>query len=385
MTTGRATVLVAGVSARALARSALAAGWNVVAVDGFGDRDLVEHQPQSLRHVLAHPFRPALAARLGAGLRADAVAYASNFENFPAALATLAAGRELWGNAPSVLRRVRRAESMTAALRTADLPAPRLGHESPDRVGTRWLVKPRRGGGGRGIRVWTPGDRVRRSEYLQECIDGTPGSLVFLADGRDIVPLALTRQLVGDPRLGGWGYCYVGSQLASRRHPLFEAQETVMAGAVRAAAALTRAFGLVGFNTVDFMARDGATWPVELNPRHSASVELIERELGASLFGAHVEAVHGALPRTPHDPLGWDTVPGKAVLYARRRFIMSGSDALLGAADVADITPDGAVVPAGAPVCTVFARGTSHDDCLAALVRRGAAILPQLRSEHEAA
>jgi predicted ATP-grasp superfamily ATP-dependent carboligase len=385
VTTRRATVLVAGVSARALARSALAAGWNVVALDGFGDRDLVEHQPQSLRHVLAHPFRPALAARLAAGIRADAVAYASNFENFPSALATLAAGRALWGNAPSVLRRVRRAESMTAVLRKAGLPAPRLGHESPDRVATRWLVKPRRSGGGRGIRPWTPGDRVRRTEYLQELIEGTPGSFVFLADGRDITPLALTRQLVGDPRLGGWGYCYVGSQLASRRHPLFEAQAAVLATAVRAAATLTRAFGLVGFNTVDFMARDGAAWPVELNPRHSASVELIERELGTSLFGAHVDAVHGVLPRTPHDPLGWDGVPGKAVLYARRRFTMTGSDALLRAPDVADVTPDGAAVPAGTPVCTVFARGASHDDCLAALVERGAAILPQLRCEHEAA
>jgi predicted ATP-grasp superfamily ATP-dependent carboligase len=79
----RATVLVTGVSARALARSALAAGHDVVAVDGFGDRDLVEHRPQSLRHVLAHPFRPAHAARLAAAIRADAVAYASNFENFP--------------------------------------------------------------------------------------------------------------------------------------------------------------------------------------------------------------------------------------------------------------------------------------------------------------
>jgi len=381
----RATVLVTGVSARALARSALAAGHDVVAVDGFGDRDLVEHRPQSLRHVLAHPFRPAHAARLAAAIRADAVAYASNFENFPLALATLGAGRAIWGNTPAVLRQVRRAESVTAALRAADLPAPRLGHESEDRVATRWLVKPRRSGGGRGIRVWSPGDRVRRSEYLQESMDGTPGSLVFLADGRDIAPLALTRQLVGDARLGGWGHCYVGSQLASQRHPLFEAQSSLMESARRAAATLTHAFGLVGLNTVDFIARDGVAWPVEVNPRHSASVELIERELDTSLFNAHVEAVQGALPRRLHDPLGWSAVPGKAVLYAPRRFTMAGSDALLASSDVADVTADGTVVSAGAPVCTVFARGTTHDNCLDALIARGIEILPQLRRESEAA
>ena len=385
MTTRRATVLVTGVSARALARSALAAGHDVVAVDGFGDRDLVEHRPRSLRHVLAHPFRPAHAARIAAAIGADAVAYASNFENYPSALAVLGTGRVIWGNSPSVLRRVRRAESVTAALRAAGLPAPRLGHESDDRAVSRWLVKPRRSGGGRGIRRWSPGERVRRSEYRQELIDGTSGSLVFLADGRDIAPLALTRQLVGDARLGGWGHCYVGSQLASQGHPLFEAQGPLMESARCAAAALTHAFGLVGLNTVDFIARDGVAWPVEVNPRHSASVELIERELDVSLFTAHVEAVHGVLPRRLHDPLGWRAVPGKAVLYARRRFTMTGSDALLAASDVADVTSDGTVVPAGAPVCTVFARGTSHEDCLAALIARGVGILPQLRRESEAA
>jgi hypothetical protein len=43
------------------------------------------------------------------------------------------------------------------------------------------------------------------------------------------------------------------------------------------------------------------------------------------------------------------------------------------------------VVSAGAPVCTVFARGTTHDNCLDALIARGIEILPQLRRESEAA
>jgi predicted ATP-grasp superfamily ATP-dependent carboligase len=376
--TRRPTVLVAGFSARALARSALSAGFDVVALDGFGDRDLLERAPRPAAHVLVQPFHPHAAARLGAGITADALAYTSNLENHPAALGALAQGRALWGNSPAGLRAVRSPERVTGALRAAGLPVPRLCPDAPEPSRSEWLVKPRRSGGGRGIRAGTPASPARRHEYVQEWIEGVPGSLVFLGDGRTAEPLALTRQVIGDPRFGGWGYCYVGSLLASRRHPLFEAQESLFAGAVAAAEALTAEFGLVGLNTVDFMARDGVAWPVEVNPRHSASVELIERELGASLFPWHVDAVHGAAARPGHDALGWAAVPGKAILYARRRCTMTGSDALLASADAADVSADGTAIPAGAPVCTIFARADSGDACLAALAARGAALMAEL-------
>jgi predicted ATP-grasp superfamily ATP-dependent carboligase len=383
--TRRPTVLVAGYSARALGRSALTAGLDVIVVDGFGDRDLVEPEPRPARHVLAQPFHPRHVARLGAAIPSDAFAYGSNFENHPVSVAALARDRALWGNTPTVLRAVRRPERFTAALRATGRPAPRLAHEHPDPARSEWLVKPRRGGGGRGIRAWNPGEPVRRHEYRQERIDGIPGSLVFLAGGRTAVPLALTRQLSGDTRFGAWGHCYVGSMLASRRHSLFEAQDAVFESALQAAEVLTAGFGLVGLNTVDFVARDGVAWPVEVNPRHSASMELIERELCTSLFPAHVDAVHGELSRRSHDPLGWNAVAGKAILYASRRMTMSGSDALLAAADVADISADGTALAAGAPVCTVFARAATQDACVAELAGRSTVILARLARPREAA
>jgi predicted ATP-grasp superfamily ATP-dependent carboligase len=376
--TRRPTVLVAGFSARALARSALSAGFDVVALDGFGDRDLLERMPAPSSHVLVQPFHPRAAARLGAGVTADALAYTSNFENHPAALGALQRDRALWGNPPAVLRAVRSPERVAGALRDAGLPVPRLCVDEAEAARRTWLVKPRRSGGGRGIRFWTPDAPARRHEYVQEWIDGVPASLVFLGDGRTAWPLALTRQVVGDPQFGGWGYCYVGSLLASRTAPLFDAQESLFASAVAAADALTAAFGLVGLNTVDFMARDGVAWPVEVNPRHSASMELLERELGASLFPWHVDAVNGAAARPRHDALGWTAVPGKAILFARRRLTMTGSDALLASADVADVSADGTAIPAGAPVCTIFARADSGKACIAALAARGAALLAQL-------
>ena len=81
--------------------------------------------------------------------------------------------------------------------------------------------------------------------------------------------------------------------------------------------AVTREFGLVGLNGIDFIARDGVPWPIEVNPRYSASMELLERARG------HV-AVRAAC-RTPA-PAGFPRlrrararrVLGKAIVFARR-------------------------------------------------------------------
>ena len=124
--TPRPTVLVVGVTARALGRSALAAGYEVVSVDGFGDRDLVEPLPCPREHLTIHPFDPMRAAEEASALPADAVVYTANLENHPAAVARLGRGRRLLGNPPEVLAAVRDAERVEHALAAAR-PADRAG------------------------------------------------------------------------------------------------------------------------------------------------------------------------------------------------------------------------------------------------------------------
>src|SRR5689334_24814898 len=101
-------VLVAGVSTRAAAESAAQAGFDVTALDAFGDLD--QHpsvRALSLPRDFHAQFTPAAAARAARTIAGDAVVYASSFENHPAAVQALAAGRALWGNAPAVIRVVR--------------------------------------------------------------------------------------------------------------------------------------------------------------------------------------------------------------------------------------------------------------------------------------
>ena len=166
-------------------------------------------------------------------------------------------------------------------------------------------MKPLRSGGGHGIRAVRHRARLPRGTYLQERIRGEPGSIVFVADGRRAVPLGVSRQLVGDPAFGGSGFRYSGS-LLSGAAPVFEREPEIAAAAARLAGAVTEAFGLVGVNGIDFIARDGVPWPIEVNPRYTASMELVERAHGVSVFALHARACAGELP-------GFDSLLGRRV------------------------------------------------------------------------
>src|SRR3990170_645697 len=103
-------VLIAGLSPRAFAGSAAGAGYDVTAVDAFGDLDLRArvHRTVTLERgeAGAARFSARAAVRAARDVACDAVTYAAGFENHPRAVAALAATRALWGNAPVVLARV---------------------------------------------------------------------------------------------------------------------------------------------------------------------------------------------------------------------------------------------------------------------------------------
>lgn len=372
-------MLLAGVTTRALAVSAAKGGYQVSAADAFADLDL-----RSVAEVVSIPrplgrFRPSLAAAAAALIPASTVAYTSNFENDPAAVARLNHGRRLLGNPPAVLLRVRNPIELMRLLRSNGLAVPDTRASPPLRSRGRiaWLLKPRRSGGGHGIRQWRDGQPVPRSRYLQERIVGIPGSIVFAADGRSAVTLGLSRQLVGDARLGVSGFRYCGSLLATPAAPLFSNQEELVERAAAVAAAVTREFGLVGLNGVDFIATNGVPYPVEVNPRYSASMELVERAAGLSLFEAHAGACNAVLPLPP--ALG-DRAHGKAIVFARHDVRLGNTESWVGQAWLADVPHSGEKIRRGSPICTVFAEARSGEACQRLLLQRAADIYRMVES-----
>ncbi len=366
----RDRLLIVGVSTRALAASAARAGYRVTAVDAFGDVDLCAVADVLGAGTGAGGFTPVDAVETARKASASLVAYTSNFENYPDAVAALAVGRRLLGNPPAVLQRVRNPISLTRTLRGRGFPVPEARATPPDarRLGGRWLMKPRRSGGGHGTSPWLPGAAVSRRSYLQERIPGLAGSIVFLADGRGAVPFGLSRQLVGDPAFGAHGFRYCGSLLATTRRPVFDRQDDLLDAARALAHAVTEEFGLVGANGIDFIARDGRPYPIEVNPRYSASMELVERATGVSLFELHRAACRGMLPA---ELPAARAVAGKAIVFAQRDLIVGDSLLWTVDGDLADVPHPGERITAGHPICTIFASGTDPSVCLQRL-RAGA-------------
>jgi predicted ATP-grasp superfamily ATP-dependent carboligase len=370
---GRSHVLIAGVTTRPLATSAARAGYRVTAIDGFGDRDLRAVAEVILaRSTPGRRHGPVQAVTAGTVVPATFAAYTSNFENYPEAVARLAEGRHLLGNSACALTRVRDPLELTRVLQQHGLPAPECRSRVPPGPLSRqpWLLKPRRSGGGHGISRWRLGQPVGRGMYLQQRIAGTPGSISFVADGVTAVILGFSRQLIGESDLGAGRYRYCGSILGAPGARLFPRQDELLERAGRVVATITREFQLVGLNGIDFIARQGIPYPTEVNPRYSASMELIERAGSVSMFEIHFQACHGALP-TPQQN---SRVHGKAIVFARRDVQIADLAAKLNPPWVADVPHPGEVIERGRPICTVFAEASDPAECRRQLSRRAALV-----------
>jgi predicted ATP-grasp superfamily ATP-dependent carboligase len=345
-------ILIAGLTTRALAESAARAGTAILTVDYFGDLDQERLcETHSLR-ALGRGYSAAAILETARELDYDAVVYCGGLENHPGVVAELGRDRVLLGNPPAVLRRVREPGDVLPLLARHGFQVPETRRAvDPLPASGRWLRKPARGGGGQGVRRWD-GRPPTGTQILQEHAEGVSASASFVADGRRSVLLAWTAQLHA-PR----GFRYAGNVMPLDGPPA--AREEVRAIADR----LTREYGLRGLNGIDFVLRGDRPVVLEVNPRYCASMELVERATGASVFRLHVAGCQGQLPGPIAEPAG---VWGKAIVYAHRAVATPDTTAWL-AEGVRDVPHPGEVIRAGHPICTVMASAPTRAACDALL------------------
>src|SRR5262249_666683 len=124
--------------------------------------------------------------------------------------------------------------------------------------------------GGIGVRFFKQLDEAGAGLYLQEFIEGESASAVFAGDGTGARLLGVTRQLVGAGWLNAGPFRYCGSVGPL---PLGRGLQRSLDALGRL---LARRAGLRGLFGVDGVLRGSAFWPVEVNPRYPASVEVLE-------------------------------------------------------------------------------------------------------------
>jgi predicted ATP-grasp superfamily ATP-dependent carboligase len=373
-------VLLVSVSARMLAELAVGAGHDVVAVDRFADSDLLELCPAVTPAPAAARSGLAALADAAAGVGAPAVVYGAGFENRPDLVERLAAGRRLLGNDPGTLRRVRDPFALEHALRTAGLAFPRTFAASapPDPGAGRWLQKPVRGGGGRGVRPWR-GAQLRAGVVVQERIDGLACSATAVGDGTAARVVGLSEQLIGDAAFGAraWHWC---GNLAPPRLAAGE-RLALLAEAEAIAARLAAAFGLRGLFGVDIVWDGERAWVVEVNPRPCGSLEALEAAHGLGAFDAHLASFEGALPRVDVEG-AWarGRAAGKAVLFATER-VAAGDTRDWRDAGIRDVPRPGTRFAPGQPICTLIAVEPTPQAALEALTRRAGDLRGLLRPQ----
>lgn len=361
------SLLIIGASARAAAFSALRAGFHPWCVDLFADVDL---QSRCAVTRLAGRYPEGFQRFIESDLPGPWM-YTGGLENRPRFVQRMVRLRPLWGDAETALYRCRDPKFVAEILQSSGMPTPAVVDVVEEMSRTRrWLLKPRKSAGGAGIRFCTAGEPVHhgRDTYLQEYIEGEPLALLFLGCGGTAHLLGMTRQLVGEPWLHAAPFHYCGSigPVDPRvvQHPSVEELGHLLA---------SECF-LVGLFGVDGILRDGTFFPVEINPRYTASVEVLEYATRAPMLGWHSHVfTQRQLPTLPPSVIPANRTIGKAILFAREdlHFPADGPWMVESRSPkpvqempaFADIPPAGEHIEAGNPILTFFAAGDSPSTC----------------------
>jgi uncharacterized protein len=367
-------LILLGASVRAAAFSARRAGYAPHGIDLFADRDLAVLGPA----VKIHRYPSEFLAALAAAPQATWV-YSGGLENHPRLVDRLANIRPLAGNPGHVLRQVRDPQRLMEAATDAgcEFPKSHFSAAGLPASGESWLVKPRRSSGGTSIRFARTSDagRLPRGTYLQEHIDGESASAVFIAAAGRARWIGATRQILGRDVGLALPFLYVGSTGPLRLND----DETACLRSL--GDTLAERFGLVGLFNIDFVRQHDRLWIVEVNPRYSASMEIIEFTYGINLIDWHLYASESAMLPAFTEP-GAVRHAGKIVVYARQSGVVRpsldnlasdwNSDPLL--PGLADLPCIGETFHAGQPVVTVLAHADSSQAITEQLRHRAATI-----------
>jgi uncharacterized protein len=349
-------LLIVGASGRAAASSALRAGFEPFVIDLFADADTVRLCPTLKCDPADYPhgFVP-LANRAPPA----PWMYTGGLENHPDVVAAISEHRELWGNGPDVLKRVRDPWFLDSLPKHAAGFA-KVAVRKDEAAPVGWVRKPLGGAGGGGVRFVDHGDRADDAGvYYQQFIEGEPQSAVFFAatDGSVVAALGRTLQLIGTPWLHAGRFQYAGN--VSRLwlpYPVGAWESGVR----------RHVAGLCGLMGIDYIGQS----ILEVNPRYTASVEVLEFAHGVPLL----------IRDSPPPPAR--RVVGKAIYYAAVPITFPASgpwDASLARCtdvwrmpDFADLPHAGSVIEPGQPVCTLFAAASTEAECVHQLKAKAA-------------
>ena len=257
----------------------------------------------------------------------------------------------LLGSAPEALARAKSPRTFAELCAEAALAHPEIRFTSPE-TPTDWLVKRGGGSGGLHIAEGTEGRSLGAGDYWQRRKDGRAISLLFTRDSRELTPIAWSEQWTcpcadAPFRFGG------------AAGPLDLAPPDRLLSRL---AALTESLGVRGLASADFLDDGETWWLLEINPRPGATLDVFD-DAEDPLLTRHLDALAGrAAP------------PPKSRRPKAAEIVYASIDGVAPSVDwpdwAADRPREGAPIRAGAPFCTVSARGATVAEAKAIVKER---------------
>ncbi|MEM5338257.1 ATP-grasp domain-containing protein [Paraburkholderia azotifigens] len=352
-------VAVAGLSARMLAQSAAHAGYQVAALDLFGDRDTRRYAKLwldtggsglSIDRGKLH----ASLERVARLPRLIGYVTGSGIEPHIGWLQETARLPRLIGNDADATAAVRDPRRFFVLLDELGIAHPAVAFERPAQP-EGWLRKDSDGCGGTHIHAAAQSDT--QAGYFQRVSKGLSMSALFVAAQREATVIGYAEQL--HAATGALPYLHVGS-LGPVDLPAPIAQQID-----RAVHSITARANLVGINSLDFLLDGDTIRVLEVNARPSSTMALYERAWRDAwprgLLALHIDAcLHGRLPPArigaPSCRAAQQVVFAPQAFTVTRRF----SDALFVDPVCHDIPNAGTRIERGQPVCTVLVTVNGH-------------------------
>ena len=285
--------MIVGASVRALAMSAVKGGYGVDAFDMFADWDTKKFLAPTDSLTRISKFEDVLGYKSWADC--DGAIVAGGMENRIGLVAEIEKQIPILGSASENRVRLADAPSVFEVLKQNGLQVPasksQLG-DSDDPV--KWLSKNAMSSGGLSVNFANELDdsKDKLGNYFQKLINGGCMSAVMVGAADKASCVGVSLQLVGDPEFGASSFQYCGS--VGPIHLSAEKLDVIQ----RIGNVLVREFGIKGLFGFDFINNSDGVFPIDINPRVTASAELYESAFGhdgeiKSLIDLHVKSCSG--------------------------------------------------------------------------------------------
>ena len=264
----------------------------------------------------------------------------------------------LYANSLSVFKCLENPELFFETLKLLEVPFPQVNFsaESFEDVGFDWILKDLGSSGGYGIKKKF-GRKSKSSEYFQKQLPGTAVSLSFFADGQHVMPLGYSKPVTSEQSNLPFVFCGLDGPV--------ELNDSIDQEALRISKLIMQKFKLRGFNGIDFLVSDKSVHFLDLNPRITASFEILQESHSFCFFDRHIHLTSDISGNT-HIPESFPAmqkkiISGFRIIYAKSDFYMNENcqESLFNNKFLINIPNRKYFFKKYEPVCSVFLRGNS--------------------------